>query len=141
VIALRGLGRYLAALALLSLTAGSASAQQVQALFERASKSVVVVRTIEKTLAPATALGLVSARGVFAPLRDVLITRGDHYMHLADLRSYLEADQRLVDLYADPDGRTRKAILNVAAAGKFSSDRTIAEYAADIWHVEPCPVS
>jgi starch phosphorylase len=79
--------------------------------------------------------------GVFAPLRDVLITRGAHYLHLADLRSYLEADQRLVDLYAEPDGWTRKAILNVPASGKFSSDRTIAEYAADIWHVEPCPVS
>jgi glycogen phosphorylase len=59
----------------------------------------------------------------------------------ADAMYDLEADQRLVDLYADPDGWTRKAILNVAASGKFSSDRTIAEYAADIWHVEPCPVS
>jgi glycogen phosphorylase len=79
----------------------------------------------------------------FAGSADALYdrTRGDHYMHLADLRSYLEADQRLVDLYADPDGWTRKAILDVAASGKFSSDRTIAEYAADIWHVEPCPVS
>ena len=79
--------------------------------------------------------------GVFAPLRDVLITRGDHYMHLADLGSYLEADQRLVALYADPEAWTRTAILNVAASGKFSSDRTIAEYAAQIWHVDPCPVT
>jgi starch phosphorylase len=44
-------------------------------------------------------------------------------------------------LYADQDGWTRKAILNVAGSGKFSSDRTIAEYAADIWRVEPCPVT
>jgi starch phosphorylase len=79
--------------------------------------------------------------GVFAPLRGVLITRGDHYMHLADLGSYLEADQRLVALYADPEAWTRKAILNVAASGKFSSDRTIAEYAGQIWHVDPCPVT
>ena len=79
--------------------------------------------------------------GVFAPLRDTLLTNGDHYMHLADLKSYLEADQRLVDLYADPDAWTRKAILNVAGSGKFSSDRTIAEYAALIWNAEPCPVS
>lgn len=79
--------------------------------------------------------------GVFAALRDTLLTNGDHYMHLADLNSYLEADQRLVELYADPDAWTRKAILNVASSGKFSSDRTIAEYAADIWNVEPCPVS
>jgi len=79
--------------------------------------------------------------GVFAPLRDVLLTRGDYYMHLADLTSYLEADRRLVTLYADSDEWARKAILNVASSGKFSSDRTITEYAADIWHVKACPVS
>ena len=79
--------------------------------------------------------------GVFTPLRDVLLTHGDHYLHLADLTSYLEADQRLVELYADPDAWARQAILNVAGSGKFSSDRTIAEYAADIWKVAPCPVA
>jgi starch phosphorylase len=79
--------------------------------------------------------------GIFAPLRDTLLTNGDRYMHLADLKSYLEADRRLLELYADPDGWTRKAILNVAGSGKFSSDRTIGEYAAQIWDAEPCPVS
>jgi starch phosphorylase len=78
--------------------------------------------------------------GVFAPLQDTLLTGGDHYMHLADLRSYLEADARLVDLYRDADGWARKAILNVAASGKFSSDRTIAEYASGIWNAKPCQV-
>ncbi len=78
--------------------------------------------------------------GVFAPLRDTLLTR-DYYMHLADLASYLEADRDLCGLYADPDTWARKAILNVASSGKFSSDRTIAEYAADIWHVDACPVA
>jgi glycogen phosphorylase len=78
--------------------------------------------------------------GVFAPLRDTLLTHGDYYMHLADLRSYLAADQRLCELYTDPDAWARKAILNVASSGKFSSDRTIAEYAADIWDVKPCVV-
>jgi starch phosphorylase len=78
--------------------------------------------------------------GVFAPLRDTLLTR-DYYMHLADLASYLEADRSLCALYADPRAWARKAILNVASSGKFSSDRTIAEYAADIWHAGPCPVS
>jgi glycogen phosphorylase len=78
--------------------------------------------------------------GVFAPLRDTLLTRGDFYLHLADLKSYLEADRRVVELYADPEGWARKAILNVASSGKFSSDRTIAEYAADIWNATPCPV-
>jgi len=79
--------------------------------------------------------------GVFTPLRDTLLTHGDHYMHLADLASYLEADARLTALYAEPGAWARKAILNVASSGKFSSDRTIAEYAADIWHVKPCPVA
>jgi starch phosphorylase len=78
--------------------------------------------------------------GIFAPLRDGLLTAGDHYMHLADLTSYLEADRRLVQLYADSKGWAQKAIQNVAASGKFSSDRTIAEYAAEIWDAKPCPV-
>jgi starch phosphorylase len=79
--------------------------------------------------------------GVFAPLRAALLDHGDHYMHLADLGAYLEADQRLVGLYADPQAWSGKAILNVAASGKFSSDRTIAEYARDIWGVRPCAVA
>jgi starch phosphorylase len=78
--------------------------------------------------------------GVFAPLRDTLLTGGDHYMHLADLTSYLEADRRLVQLYTDSKGWAHKAVLNVASSGKFSSDRTIAEYAAGIWGATPCPV-
>ena len=78
--------------------------------------------------------------GVFAPLRDTLLTGGDHYMHLADLTAYLEADRRLVQLYTDSKGWAHKAVLNVAASGKFSSDRTIAEYAAGIWGATPCPV-
>ena len=78
--------------------------------------------------------------GIFAGLRDTLLTRGDHYMHLADLKSYLAADQSLVELYGDADGWARMAILNVAGSGKFSSDRTISDYASSIWDVEPCPV-
>ena len=79
-------------------------------------------------------------RGIFEPLHHALMTGGDHYMHLADLTSYLDADRRLCDLYTDSDGWVSKAILNVAGSGKFSSDRTIAEYAVDIWDVKPCPV-
>ena len=78
--------------------------------------------------------------GVFAPLRETLLVR-DHYMHLADLTSYLEADERLLSLYARPDAWAEKAILNVAASGKFSSDRTIAEYAKSIWNAKACPVT
>ena len=72
---------------------------------------------------------------------NVLLTGGDHYMHLADLRSYLEADGRLVHLYRDADAWAHKAILNVAASGRFSSDRTVAEYATEIWQARPCPVA
>jgi glycogen phosphorylase len=78
--------------------------------------------------------------GVFRPIHNVLLMNGDFYRHLADLTSYLDADRRLCELYRNPQEWARKAILNVAASGKFSSDRTIAEYAADIWKVEPCPV-
>jgi starch phosphorylase len=79
--------------------------------------------------------------GVFAPIRETLLTHGDHYMHLADLRSYLDADQRLTELYGDGAEWARKAILNVAGSGKFSSDRTIGEYAREIWKAGACPVS
>jgi len=78
--------------------------------------------------------------GAFALLRDTLLTHGDHYMHLADLTSYCQAQDRLGELYANPDEWARKAILNVASSGKFSSDRTIHEYATEIWKVEPCPI-
>ncbi len=78
--------------------------------------------------------------GIFTPIYDTLLTNGDHYMHLADLKSYLDADQRLLALYANSDEWVRKAILNVASSGKFSSDGTIAEYASQIWEVKPCPV-
>jgi starch phosphorylase len=78
--------------------------------------------------------------GIFEPLRDTLLTHGDYYMHLADLKSYLEADRRLVELYGNPEEWVRKAILNVAGSGKFSSDRTIAQYAGEIWNAKPCPV-
>ena len=79
--------------------------------------------------------------GVFAPLREALLTHGDYYMHLADLRSYLDADARADrSSTRDPGAWAHKAILNVAASGKFSSDRSIAQYASEIWHVRPCPV-
>jgi len=77
--------------------------------------------------------------GVFEPLRETLLTSGDYYMHLADLRSYIEAQDRLGGLYADQAAWTCKTISNVAGSGKFSSDRAIAEYAADIWKATPCP--
>jgi starch phosphorylase len=61
-------------------------------------------------------------------------------MHLADLKSYLQAHEQTESLYADQAAWSEKVILNVAGSGKFSSDRTISEYAQDIWHLEPCEV-
>jgi glycogen phosphorylase len=94
-----------------------------------------------------TALDLISTNyfsryepGIFTPIYDALLTHGDHYMHLADLKSYLEADHRLTELYANRHEWVRKAILNVAGSGKFSSDRTIAQYASEIWNAKPCPI-
>src|SRR5262247_1663159 len=78
--------------------------------------------------------------GIFGPIRDTLLNHGDYYMHLADLKSYLETQGRVTELYADPDGWARKAIINVACSNRFSSDRTIREYAAEIWQAKPCPV-
>jgi len=77
--------------------------------------------------------------GVFAPILDVLLTKGDFYLHLADLRSYSEAHARLGQFYRNPEAWSRAAILNVGSSGKFSSDRTIAQYAREIWNVAPCP--
>ena len=78
--------------------------------------------------------------GTFTAIHDALLTNGDHYMHLADLTSYVQAQDRLGDIYASRAEWARKAILNIASSGKFSSDRTIHEYATQIWKAEPCPI-
>jgi starch phosphorylase len=76
--------------------------------------------------------------GIFKPLVQSLLEGGDRYMLLADMRDYIQTQDRVDAAYRDVEGWTRKAILNVARAGKFSSDRTIQEYTSEIWHVEPC---
>ena len=78
--------------------------------------------------------------GVFGPIVDTLLTHGDHYMHLADLTSYVRVQEQAGALYRQPDAWTRRAIANVANSGRFSSDRTIMEYARGIWTAEGCPV-
>ena len=75
--------------------------------------------------------------GVFGPIRDTLLTNGDHFRHLADLTDYTRAHRDLAAVYADPEAWARKAIINVACSGKFSSDRTITEYANEIWNLKP----
>jgi glycogen phosphorylase len=78
---------------------------------------------------------------IFAPIRDALLRDGDHFRHLADLSDYARAHRELVEVYADEQTWTRMAIINVACSGKFSSDRTIVEYADEIWDLKPSPVA
>jgi starch phosphorylase len=78
--------------------------------------------------------------GLFGPIRDTLLTNGDQFRHLADLTDYARAHRELATLYAEPEAWLRRAIINVARSGKFSSDRTITEYAKDIWNLKPSPV-
>jgi starch phosphorylase len=78
--------------------------------------------------------------GAFESLRDTLLLFGDRYMHLADLTSYVQTQERVGALYRDPAAWAQKAILNIASSGKFSSDRTIHEYTTEIWKVESCPI-
>jgi starch phosphorylase len=76
--------------------------------------------------------------GIFKPLVQSLLEGGDHYMLLADMRDYIQTQERVDAAYRDQEVWDRMAILNVARAGKFSSDRAIKEYASEIWHVVPC---
>jgi starch phosphorylase len=81
-----------------------------------------------------------SEPGIFEPIRQTLLTGGDYYMHLADLTGYVKTQEKVAGLYRDRQSWAEKAIHNVARSGKFSSDRTIAEYATGIWDAMPCPV-
>ncbi len=75
--------------------------------------------------------------GLFRWIFDELVHRGDRYYHIADFPSYVETQKRIGEEYRHDDIWCRKAVLNVARIGKFSSDRTVLEYARDIWHIGP----
>jgi starch phosphorylase len=66
-----------------------------------------------------------------------LVVQGDYYFHLADLASYIAAQEKAEKTFADPVTWDRMAILNVARIGRFSSDRTIQQYAKEIWNIAP----
>jgi len=73
----------------------------------------------------------------FRPIFDALTGYGDYYLLLADYASYIACQEKVDALYRDPDEWSKRAILNVAGMGKFSSDRTIKEYADKVWGVKP----
>ncbi len=77
--------------------------------------------------------------GIFDPLKEMLLHH-DRYLNLADLPSYAETQAKISQVYANPEEWNRKAIINVAHSGRFSSDRTIQQYAEEIWNVKPCPI-
>jgi len=73
----------------------------------------------------------------FQPIVDTMTSGGDFYLLTADYPAYIATQERVDALYQDTEEWTRRAILNVARMGKFSSDRTVAEYAEEIWNVKP----
>ena len=73
--------------------------------------------------------------GIFVPIRKALLDHGDAYLHLADFGSYVAAQERVSATFLDAAQWSSKAILNVARMSKFSSDRTIQEYASEIWNI------
>jgi len=77
--------------------------------------------------------------GVLQPIRHSLLHGGDPFLVLADYAAYVECQHRAGELFQNPDEWMRKAILNTARIGKFSSDRTIADYNRDIWKLTPTP--
>ena len=74
---------------------------------------------------------------LFRPLVDALTRNGDHFLLLADYADYIACQDRVDALYRDPEAWARAAVLNVARMGKFSSDRTVRDYAEKIWNVKP----
>ena len=77
--------------------------------------------------------------GIFDPILKAMTSTDDPWMTVADFRSYLDAQQRVAEAYRDKECWTRMSILNTAASGRFSSDRTIAEYNRDIWGLKAVP--
>jgi starch phosphorylase len=73
--------------------------------------------------------------GIFRPIHDALMFGGDYYLNLADLPGYIAAQERVAADFGRPSGWSEKCIRNIAGMGKFSSDRTIEEYAASIWNL------
>jgi starch phosphorylase len=118
--------------------------EQVAALRKRGYQPWEVYRSDRrlKAVLDAIASGVFSPGepGLFRPIVDSLLNGGDPYLVLADFASYCAAQEEVERAYRDPERWTRMAIVNVARSGKFSSDRTIREYANEIWGIKPVPI-
>ena len=77
-----------------------------------------------------------SSPGLFQFIEEMLVSPDDEYVHLADLAGYIEAQEKASEVFTEPTEWTRRAILNVARIGRFSSDRTVREYIRDIWKLD-----
>ncbi len=78
---------------------------------------------------------------LFKPIWDALLTHGDHYLHLADFRSYVECQARVDAMFRRPEPWSRMCLMNIAHMGPFSSDRTIEQYASEIWKIPRVPIA
>jgi starch phosphorylase len=118
--------------------------EQVAALRKRGYHPWEVYRSDRRVKAVLDALssGLFSPGepGLFRPVVDSLLNGGDPYLVLADFAAYCDCQEQVEAAYRDPERWTRMAILNVARTGTFSSDRTIRQYAEEIWRIRPVPV-
>jgi glycogen phosphorylase len=81
-----------------------------------------------------------SDKNLFEPIYDCLVNHGDNYMLLADFEDYMNTQDKVADKFKNQKEWTKEAIINAARMGFFSSDRTIREYAEDIWNVKPVEI-
>ena len=79
--------------------------------------------------------------GLYQPIWDTLLTHGDYFQVLADFDAYVACQAEVAKTFEDKERWARMCIMNIANSGKFSTDRTIAEYASEIWDIHPCPVN
>jgi starch phosphorylase len=89
----------------------------------------IMTRLLDGTFSP-------EDRGLFAPIARALLDHGDHYMHLSDFADYARQHERAAGDYCDSQAWAARAIINVARSARFSSDRTIQEYATEIWDLQ-----
>ncbi len=79
--------------------------------------------------------------GLYQPIWDTLLTHGDYFQVLADFDAYVACQATVAATFQDQERWARMCIMNIANSGKFSTDRTIAEYASEIWNIQPCPIN